>query len=130
MTVGAQKYNVSKITIVYYRTSRTNYQMRKKLMTPICMLGPHARKYTCAKIYTITVLDEPDIFLSLYYARFLSILTVSLIHPVLALLSVNMDKADREETLPGGGGRRGGGGVRGGRRGREKGGGHCGDQPQ
>ena len=117
MTVGAQKYNVSKI--VYYRTNRYNYQMCKKLMTPICLLGPYVGKNTCAKMYTITVLDEPS------YPRYIPLSVLPQVSQysycfphtpsIGTALSQYGQGRQRRDTAWGGGG--GGSGEGGGRRG-------------
>ena len=52
----AQKYDVSE-KINHYRADRVNCPMRENLSMRKCRLGLDARKFSCAKISTFTVLS-------------------------------------------------------------------------
>ena len=55
--LNARKYDVSE-KMKHYRSNRINNKMRENLSTRKCHQGLDARKFSCAKISTFTVIKE------------------------------------------------------------------------
>ena len=63
--LDARKYDVSE-KMKHYRSNRINYKMRENLSTRKCHQGLDARKFSCAKISTLTVIGIYYDFRALY----------------------------------------------------------------